>query len=453
MSDFTPEQQKALAMASARKRMAANQESSSAPDQSYPGEETFRNIGRVGRTALEGPIKGITDLADLAGKGINKVAGTQIEPWTPKVTKAFDKSGYFPVISEKEKPVQDAMDMVSGSMLGGDGLVNIGRAGAKEAARLGAPVAKKALEVGGQAAKGVGEAVGSRVKDVKTGFSARGHEELDAVASKMRSSASKTIKEAYSMGAVLKNDAIRNIVTKIGSGLDEVGLLNKRLHGDTLSVVNDLKAAAKTGKVSLEKLEQHRQLLRDVIRKNTSKIDGANPEVPMAQAAIKAIDSGLNELKDTDFAVKFGDKSGVGAIQKVRQFREEWSRARRFEHIADMVQRAKGDASKMKDEFGKFVGNKNNLAGFSDKEKEALISFSKRGVKDKALTGLGQFGFNPAKKNFNAFVPGLETVAGLYHAPYTAPLTAAGTAANLYRNYLTKGQAENILNLIQGIKP
>lgn len=100
--------------------------------------------------------------------------------------------------------------------------------------------------------------------------------------------------------ATISPEGGQAIISNINKALSDSGRTTSTLHGDTLSALEDLKNEAQSGNLTLEGLDQYRQSFRDVINKNSSKIDGMKPDALKASNAINAIDDTVNALIDKD---------------------------------------------------------------------------------------------------------------------------------------------------------
>lgn len=134
-------------------------------------------------------------------------------------------------------------------------------------------------------------------------------------------------------GASLNQNGIDLVNNSVGQALKNSGLMNERLHGDTMSVVSDLKNDAATGSLDLEKLDQYRQLLGNVVTDNTTKLEGINQDALKAQTAIGAIDDAVDSL---------GSSHINGGQQYTKQHLDsaidEWDKLKELErHLTNTV--------------------------------------------------------------------------------------------------------------------
>ena len=151
-------------------------------------------------------------------------------------------------------------------------------------------------------------------------------------ASKSDNSAGSSASPSKSIKSTLTPKATKEVFTGIDSALSESGIMNKRLHGDTLGIMSDLKKLAKekSGNVSIEELDQYRQLLGDVIKKNTDIAGKLNADGLKANIAIDKLDDVVENLKPELIT------GGKGAVNLLNQARTEWGRYRKFDAISKL---------------------------------------------------------------------------------------------------------------------
>ncbi len=315
-------------------------------------------------------------------------------------------------------------------------------AGSPAAKGIAKPAEEAVAKGMGNITKGLAETAG----EIKSGINATQLSKLEEIAGGMKSQAKNTLQKAFGDNPILSKPAAENISQYVNNAVAQTGRLNKRLHGDTISVLNDLEKDAKKG-MTLEQLEQYRQILRQVVKKNTTKLEGAGVEVPKSQAAIDAIDQQLTNITPESF-VGGSKLSGVEAVKNLEAYRKQYAAYKRFERISDMANNAKGDASKIQAAFEKMAKKERNMAGHPETEKAVIKKIAKSGLGDKTLAGLGKAGFNPAKQAAGGLVPVAETLGALSHPALAAPVFG-GTLANLFRNAQRTGQVDQLLNMIR----
>ncbi len=304
---------------------------------------------------------------------------------------------------------------------------------AGENALLGAALGG-AIPAVGAAVKSAGKEASYAFKGLKAGDA----ESLKKVGGTIKESSSNAYKEMRSIGATLKNQTVGNLLNKVNSDLLKTGKLNARLHGDTLSVLDDLNAAAKKGDLGLEELDQFRQLLSDAARKNTSKIDGANPDALKARKAIDSIDEVIEGLKPNQLS-----KGGKQAVAALDNARSEWSRYKKYDRIATIFDKSEGDGNYIKRELKKLSDDKRN--GFNLKEKQILKEASKLSVTEGILKSLGKFGFDLGNSRLGNTA--LPVIGGYFSGGVALPV--AGTVAREGQKLIAKGKVADLLKVIE----
>lgn len=326
--------------------------------------------------------------------------------------------------------------------------------GAASGAAYGAGTSEDRLEGAGQGAVlgglvgGAVPAVGSALSSVKEGsktalrgLSARTPDALDDAAKGIKAKSSALYKQARDAGVVFKPESMQNLLDDIDKSLTSSGKLNARLHGDTLSIVDELKTAVKQNDFGLEELDQYRQLLGDVVSKNTD-IKGANPDAMKALSAIDTIDDAINKISGKD--IIGGDDKAIGLL---KEGRKEWRKFRKFESISNIIKNADGDPNKIKSGLTRFINKPKNLRGFNQEEIKALKIAAQNSKPEKIFKALGRFGIDAG----NVFLPvvsgGLGAISGV-SAP-TAVLVGTGTVTRQLNKLLGRAKAEEVLKLIE----
>lgn len=295
-----------------------------------------------------------------------------------------------------------------------------------------------------------GAALGAGVagaKNLYKGASARSVDDLQKAGQFLSRKSSNTYKQFREAGAVLNPNTVKGIVSNIDNALSETGRLNSSLHGKTISVLGDLSEEAQSGNLSLESLDQYRQLLGDVIRSDTDVAGRMGADAFKAKTAIKTIDDAVSSLGDADV---IGDKGAVGLL---RQARQEWSQNRKFGDISRLVERSGGDANKLKRDLSSFLSNPKKTGSFSKEELKLLKEAANQTTGEGLLKMVGKFGFDigSGRSVGNTALPiigGLATGAGS-SAGLGALVPVAGTAARQAQKWVARGKVETLLNLIE----
>ena len=138
----------------------------------------------------------------------------------------------------------------------------------------------------------------ARPVEAIAGFTSKPVETLDSISEAIKEGSTNAYKAMRESGAIFKPETTKSIFTGIDDALKENGILNPRLHGDTIGILEDLKALAKekNGAIGLEELDQYRQLLGDVVKKNTDISGKINADALKANIAINKLDDVVEGL-------------------------------------------------------------------------------------------------------------------------------------------------------------
>jgi hypothetical protein len=289
----------------------------------------------------------------------------------------------------------------------------------------------------------------ARPTEAIAGFTSKPVETLDSISAAIKDGSSNAYKAVRESGAIFKPEAIKSIFAGIDNSLKESGILNPRLHGDTIGILNDLKTLAKEkgDAIGLEELDQYRQLLGDVVKKNTDISGKINADALKANIAIDKLDEIVDGLGGN--ALSKGDK---GTLDLLNTARTEWKRYRKFDAISSIVKRADGDPNRTKTLLQNFVNNPKNLRGFSNAEVEALKRAKTNSTSEGLMKAIGKFGFDigSGRNAGNSALP----IGSILIGGGTGGLTAiVGTVARQAQKLSARGQIDDVLKLIQGQEP
>lgn len=474
--NYSIDQQKALAMAAARRRRTeagAQKEQPQAPVS-------------AGRTALDQGLQGATfgfadEITDRAGAGIAGLFTSEKYDDLLKEARGMSKERLNAEMQQRPG-LSITSNLAGGLLTGGAGattktgtaIANSLRsgntaarvtkgavAGATSGGLYGAGSAEdgerlegagKGAALGGAFGAAIpiaGAAVNAGVKGSQNawkGVFARTGEDLQKIGQQIKDKASSHYKVMRESGAVINPNSGKRLISAIDNALLSTGKNNPRLHGDTISVIDDLKAASQSGRIGLEELDQFRQLLGEVVSKNTDAIKGINPDALKASRAIEALDDIVEKFSAKD--IRGGNTDAINALNMARQ---EWKKYRKFESISNIIRRADGDPNKLKSGLQAFVLKKKNLQGFSKEERVALVNAARNSGGEKLLKALGKFGFDlgASLTPGNTFLPVASSLAGGAGVPGGIPLAVGGTAARQAQKYVGRAKIEDVLKMIE----
>lgn len=299
------------------------------------------------------------------------------------------------------------------------------------------------------AAKAVGRSVSGATDSVVSGVKAAAPEQMDEVARGFGREASELYTKFRDTGATLNKNRAVNIYNKMEKAVLSAGKTNPRLHGDTLSVLEDVRNAVKSGDpVGLEELDQLRQLLDDVITKNTDVAGKLNADALRSVKAKAALDESVGSLNAID--IVGGKKEAVDLLLAGRA---KWAQKQKYEMVSRVLKKANGDPAKIKAGFERLANDPKKLKGFTKEEIAAIKAAGNNTMSEKILKGLGRFGIDPG----NVFLPvvtgGLGALGGAATgtaaAPVAGTLVGVGTVARQANKYVARGKADKVLKKIQ----
>jgi hypothetical protein len=267
----------------------------------------------------------------------------------------------------------------------------------------------------------------------------------EASAGDFRAKAGDAYQKMRDEGATLNRGGINKVTYSIGKELDKTGLMNERLHGDTMSVVADLNKDAATGQMDLEKLDQYRQLLNQVVKSNTTKLEGMNPDAQKAQTAINALDDAVESIGAQHLSN--GTQKAVESLNEGRKFYSTSARLKTVENIVENAAMTDNPQTAIKSGFRNLAKTlRNNPRGWSPEEIKAVNHAARTGILTGGLKLMGNRMISSATGTIAGAIGGGPLGAGLGMIGGAAaglPFREAATA-------LQKVRANNVTNTIIG---
>lgn len=297
----------------------------------------------------------------------------------------------------------------------------------------------KALGIAGKTAKA----------GVKSVFASKVYDDFGKTITGLKTKASNVYKALKNVGADISDTTSQKIVNNLDNTLIQSGKLNSKLHGDTISVLSDFKKDIATNtKVSLEGLDQYRQLFNQVVMKNTDVAGNINPDGQKSVVLIKQIDKLVDNLKPSDLS-----QGGEEATRLLKLARSDWKVYKKFQKITNVLGKAGGDPNRIKAGLRRFVSKPKNLIGFTPLEITALKRAGSNTSGEKILKQLGKFGidFGTSLTPGNAFLPTASLFASSLSGATTkgAGLVGVGTIARQTQRLLAKGKVNEALKIIE----
>lgn len=288
------------------------------------------------------------------------------------------------------------------------------------------------------------EEIGAGAKLLKEGWMSRSPEMLENATQNIAKEGHESF-EAMRKSGVSLNPQIATALTKhMQEEVGKMGVLNPKIHGDTLSIMKQMQAESQKG-MSVDRLHQYRKLLRGAEKKELRA--GNNEGALAAQNALHALDDAVETVK-----IKGGSKEGAAALESMQKGIKTWSKMRKFDTISDAIERSQGDPDKLKTALKKIYDTPRLSRGFTKEEMAALKDAKENTTAESLMKMAGKFGFDISKGVQGNRVPWLAGFgAHLFGAgtPELGALAAGGTAARYGQKLMARGKAEQLLKTIE----
>lgn len=244
-------------------------------------------------------------------------------------------------------------------------------------------------------------------------------------------------------GATLNRSGINTVTYNIGKELSDTGLMNKSLHGKTMSVIEDLNADAAKGSLDLERLDQYRQLLSDVVTDTTDKINGVSKDGLKAQVAINAIDNAVDSLGASHLAS--GTTEAVKALNDARDLYSAKSRYKTIQNMIDNAYNTDKPNTSLRNAAANLAKSiRGSKRGWTDEEIAAINDMARRGIPGGILNFM-------SSKIISGIAGGAGGAVGGGVPGAIAGAAAGGAVTYPFQkaaNALQEGKANAVLNAI-----
>lgn len=290
----------------------------------------------------------------------------------------------------------------------------------------------------------VANEVASTVGNATKGVVARGEDALDSAYQTIRDRSSAAYDKMRQVGATFTPQKTQNIMDELKNAFVKDGIVNGRLHDKTISVLKDMQDAAANGDFGLEHLDQWRQLFGEVAGDFNDKINSRK-----ASILINKIDDIVEKVSPKDL-----QNGSTEAVDALKTGRAEYSKARKFEQVSDIIQKSDGDANYLKRQLRSLYDNPKKTRGFTEEERGALQQASKLSSGEAILKLLGKFGFDAGNSRIGSGVASAVGGAAAYGAvgPAGLAVPVVGTAARYGQKLVARGKAEKLLQTIESGK-
>lgn len=159
----------------------------------------------------------------------------------------------------------------------------------------------------------------------------------------------------------------------------------------------------------------------------------------------------ITQLEDSVASSPQASAKAKEAISSLREARREWSRARKFDTVSEIVRKSDGDVDYMKRELRKLADNPKKTRGFNDEERQLLLNASRYGNTEGILKMLGKFGVSTNMRLGQGALPAIAAtvpaIAGGGGSGVAA--IAGGTAAKYGQKIIGRGKTERLLQEIE----
>lgn len=271
------------------------------------------------------------------------------------------------------------------------------------------------------------------------GFSARGVDQLKEDALKIFSEGNNAYKTMRAENAGLTPAAIKEIQNSVSKGFGD-NILNKSLHTHTVSVLNqafkDIQQSG--GTVSLDRLDQYRRMLSAASRVGNSE------DRKMASMAIKSLDEAVNNLKPEMLTTQ-----SKKAVDSLNQARAAWNKARKFESIVDIEEKAAGDPNRRKVLLQQLLDSKKRTFGFTKEEKDAIREAAQNNTAESLTKMFGKFGITLGNKRAAGTGNVIPAAELLFQGPKGLLVVLGGAIAKGVQNQIGKAKMERLLRQIE----
>ncbi len=449
---FTVDQQKALSMAAARKRQA--EATPGIMDTAKSGLESIGKLWPESVTPVDIALipaalggeglayKGAEALTGLATRAMPRVAqGIAEAPAASGALNLGKAAGAGAAGWGATGAASGAVNAPAGKRV--EGAIEGGESGAKMGAEMGAggAVAGKVIPSVVKGAAQVGKAAGEDVGLLKSGWSARDDAALDAARDAIEGEANKSASALRKGGVTLNPEVGQALMKHIDDGIKEsdFGELHPKLHGETMSILDEMRATAPKG-MTITQFDNYRKMLRQVA--NSGGEDGK-----LARDVMDTMRQGAQTLVS-----KSKPGQGSESFQHLYNYVDSWAKAQRFDTLSSIVKDAKGDPNRIQMGFKSLLKNERKMRGFNDEEKAAIKRASENATSQSLLTLASKFGVNVSKGVSGNTLPFAGALTSkVLGAPRTleAGAIAGGTAAGYGRKLMARGAAEKALGAVE----
>lgn len=378
---------------------------------SQPDTSIGNQLGLTARYGVEGAMalpnmigNAANTAVNLASTGINKVAGTNI-PMLGMPSQTTSDLLTQADLPQPQGPQQRMVGDMSRAVAGLGTGMGFGNAVADVAPEISsavtqAPAMQARAAVGSAgAAGGTRELGGGPIAQTMAGLGGgylatrtpfTPEQQEQPISQLLKSDARDAFADADTSGANFNQASSQQLPNDIESAMAKTGKMNARLHGDTISVLDDLKNDAQDGNLSLEDLHQYRQNFQEVINNNLHPNGGMKPDAMKANQAIDAIDNMIDNAKNNPSAyIKNGSPEALDSFQNGLSLWAKSARANDIERIMDRADMMEQPATALRTGFRTLASNPKRMNMFDDESQDLIRSAADVSMPVEILRGLG----------------------------------------------------------------
>lgn len=453
MTELSLEQQRALALANARKRQAETQ-----PQQPRSFiDEAKRQLGLLGRGTTQG-LAGVADVFTEPMRYIMNSAGMNIPESTSAATERLISD-----LPQPETPTERVVNKGVEFLASGMPIIKAGQVSANTGSAIGKMIAQEpatqALSLAGagtagQTAREMGAGEGGQfVASLAGGMTPAGIKQASTKAvdaakvpkqfihesipdqNELRTTARTLFDEIDSEGVLLKPDVYEKLAQKVEIISKQMGVHPKITPASHAAMEEVLAGRGK--EIKLSDLEVLREIAQNAAKSNTNR-----KEASIGTQIIEQIDALINDLKPESL-IK-GDSTGVA--EKYRQARDLWGRMRKSEMINRAVDKAEnyhsGFENGIRMQFKNILNNDRLIKFFNKQEIEEMKRVSNGDFKGNLTRFLGRFAMTEGKAH-NSLMGTMGAGAGYMMGDITGMVIvpAVGQVSRNLAQKLTAGRA------------
>lgn len=386
--------------------MGMLQQHAASLQQSESNNSLGNQLGLTARYGVEGMMalpnmigNAANSAINLASTGVNKVAGTNI----PMLGMPGDTTSQILTQAGLPQPQGSQQRIVGDISRGIAGLgtsMGIGETIPALNTLTENPMMQTRAAVGSAAGSGSARELGGSPLTQMAGGLIGGYgatrtpftsePQQESISQMLKSDARQSFKDAESNNAFFNQQSSSELPNDIENAMSQTGKMNSRMHGDTISVLDDLKNDATNGNLTLEQLHQYRQLFGQVINNNLHPNGGLKPDAMKANQAIDAIDNLIENAKNDP--AKYLATQNPDALSSFQNGLDLWAKSARANDIERIMERAdmmEQPATALRSGFRTLASNPKRMNQYSQDDQILIRNAADISMPVEVLRGLG----------------------------------------------------------------